>query len=47
MNLDVHVADERCIEVVAHILRLWHSSQLAAHATIVSLPGDAAKPTQA
>ena len=36
MNLDVPVADERRIEVVANGLPLWHGSQLALDATIVS-----------
>ena len=36
MNLDVPVSDERRIEVVANVLPLWHGSQLALHATIVS-----------
>ena len=36
MNLDVPVADERRIEVVANGLPLWHGSQLAVDATIVS-----------
>ena len=36
MNLDVPVSDERRIEVVANGLPLWHGSQLALDATIVS-----------
>jgi len=36
MNLDVLVADARRIEVVANGLPLWHGSQLAIDATIVS-----------
>ena len=36
MNLDVPVADTRRIEVVANGLPLWHGSQLAVDATIVS-----------
>ena len=36
MNIDVPVADARCIEVVANGLPLWHGSQLALDATIVS-----------
>ncbi|OLP85284.1 Ankyrin-1 [Symbiodinium microadriaticum] len=36
MNLDVPVADARRIEVVANGLPLWHGSQLAVDATIVS-----------
>ena len=36
MNLDVPVADERRIDVVADGLPLWHGSQLALTATIVS-----------
>ena len=38
MNLDVPVADERRIEVVADGLPLWHGSQLALDATIVLPP---------
>ena len=37
MNLDVPVADEQRIEVVANGLPFWHGSQLALDATIVSL----------
>ena len=36
MNLDLPIADERRIEVVANGLPLWHGSQLAVDATIVS-----------
>ena len=36
MNIDVPVADARRIEVVANGLPLWHGSQLALDATIVS-----------
>ena len=36
MNLDVPVADARRIEVVANGLPLWHGSQLAVDATLVS-----------
>ena len=36
MNVDVPVADARRIEVVANGLPLWHGSQLALDATIVS-----------
>eukprot|EP00439_Symbiodinium_sp_Y106_P054770 s3461_g7.t1 len=36
MNLDVPIADERRIEVVANGLPLWHGSRLAVDATIVS-----------
>ena len=36
MNLDVPVADEHRVEVVANGLPLWHGSQLALDATIVS-----------
>ena len=36
MNLDVPVSDEQRIEVVANGLPLWHGSQLALDATIVS-----------
>eukprot|EP00439_Symbiodinium_sp_Y106_P053150 s5083_g7.t1 len=36
MNLDVPVSDERRIEVVVNGLPLWHGSQLALDATIVS-----------
>ena len=36
MNLDVPVADARRVEVVANSLPLWHGSQLAIDATIVS-----------
>ena len=36
MNIDVPVADDRRIEVVANGLALWHGSQQAVDATIVS-----------
>ena len=36
MNLEVAVADARRIEVVANGFPLWHGSQLATDATIVS-----------
>ena len=36
MNVDVPVADDRRIEVVANGLALWHGSQQAVDATIVS-----------
>ena len=36
MNIDVPVSDARCIEVVANGLPLWHGTQLAIDATIVS-----------
>ena len=36
MNIDVPVADDRRIEVVANGLSLWHGSQLAVDATLVS-----------
>ena len=47
MNLDVPVADERHIKVVANGLPWWHRPQLGLDATIVSPSHDEARPTPA
>ena len=44
MNIDVPVADDRRIEVVANGLPLWHGAQLALDATLVSLLTRAGEP---